>query len=68
MPDGVTRSDVIGLVRSGIDAHVLGATRADELLRASGFATVVAEPEICDAFGVPQTFAHSSLIRRWVEG
>ncbi len=66
MPDGVTRSDVIGLARSGIDVHVLGVARADELLRASGFSTVVAEPAICDAFGVPQTFEHSSLIRRWV--
>ena len=66
MPEAVTLSDVIGLAKTRIDAHVLGVSRADELLRESGFTTVVAGEQVCGAFSNPAKADSSSLIQRWL--
>jgi len=66
MPEAVTLSDVIGLAKTRIDAHVLGVSRADELLRESGFTTVVAGEQVCGAFSDPAKADGSSLIQRWL--
>ena len=66
MPEAVTVSDVVGLARARIDAHVLGVSRADELLRESGFKTVVAGERVCEAFSDPAKADNSSLIQRWL--
>ena len=66
MPEAVTLSDVIGMARPRIDAHVLGVSRADELLRESGFKTVVAGDRVCGAFSDPASADNSSLIQRWL--
>ena len=66
MAERVTRSDIIGLAKTQVDAHVLGLFRADELLRESGFRTVVAEAKLCQAFSDPAQAASSSLIREWL--
>ncbi len=66
MPEPVTRADTIGLARTRIDAHTLGLSRADELLRASGFRTVIAGPPLCGAFSEPARAENSSRIRKWL--
>ena len=66
MPEAVTLGDVIGLAKTRMDAHVLGVSRADELLRESGFKTVVAGERVCGAFSDPAKADSSSLIHRWL--
>jgi len=66
MPEPVTLSDVIGLAKTRIDAHVLGVSRAHELLRESGFKTVMAGEQVCGAFSDPAKADNSSLIQRWL--
>ena len=66
MPEPATLSDVIGLSRTRIDVHMLGISRVDELLRESGFKTVLAGQALCGAFSDPANVDNSSLIRRWL--
>ena len=66
MPKPVLLSDKIGFARAGADAHMLGISRADELLRESGFTSVVADAIVCNAFDNPAKADRSSLIRNWL--
>jgi len=66
MPETPIPSDVIGLAKSRVDAHTLGVSRADELLRACGFKTVVTDDAVSEAFCAPAQADNSSLIRRWL--
>ncbi len=66
MPEAVIASDVIGLAKPRVDAHTLGVSRADELLRACGFTTVLADDVANAAFCAPAQADNSSLIRRWL--
>ena len=66
MPEGATASDVIGLAKPRVDAHTLGMSRANELLRACGFKTIVADDVVSTAFCAPAQAGTSSLIRRWL--
>ena len=66
MPEAAIASDVIGLAKPRVDAHTLGVSRADELLRACGFATVLADDVANKAFCAPAQADNFSLIRRWL--
>ncbi len=66
MPEAAIASDVIGLAKPRIDAPTLGVSRADELLRACGFTTVLADEVASEAFCAPAQADNSSLIRRWL--
>ena len=66
MPEAIIASDVIGLAKPRIDAHTLGVSRVDELLRACGFTTVLADNVASEAFCAPAQTDNSSLIRRWL--
>jgi len=66
MPEGAIASDVIGLAKPRVDAHTLGVSRADELLRACGFKTVLADDAVSGALCAPAQADMSSLIRRWL--
>jgi hypothetical protein len=66
MPEAAIASDVIGLAKPRVDTHTLGVSRADELLRACGFKTVVADDVVSEALCAPGQADNSSLIRRWL--
>ena len=66
MPEAAIASDVIGLAKPLVDAHTLGVSRVDELLRACGFKTLVADDVVSEAFCTPAQADKSSLIRRWL--
>jgi len=66
MPEPAVASDVIGLVKPRLDAHMLGISRADELLQACGFKTVIADEGVCEALCDPADANNSSLIRKWL--
>ncbi len=66
MTEQIALGDIIGLAKTQVDAHMLGLSRADELLRESGFKTAVAEPHVCKAFSDPAQTANSALIRKWL--
>lgn len=66
MPESAIASDVFGLAKPRVDAHTLGVSRADELLRACGFKTVVADDVVSEAFSAPAQADNSSLIRKWL--
>jgi len=66
VPEPATASDVIGLAKPRVDAHTLGLSRADELLRVCGFKTVVADDVVSEAFCTPAQADNSSLIRKWL--
>ncbi|NIA08046.1 MAG: cobalamin-binding protein [Actinobacteria bacterium] len=66
MPKVAITSDVIGLAKPRLDAHMLGISRVDELLQACGFKTVVAGEAVCEALCDPADADNSSLIRKWL--
>ena len=53
MPEPAIVSDVIGLARPRVDAHTLGVSRANELLQACGFKTVVPDDDLSRALCAP---------------
>jgi len=61
-----TRSDRFGLVRPAIDAHTLGLSSVEQILRDCGFATVTADAEACDAFSDPDRPQNAAIIERWL--
>ena len=66
MPKPTITSDIIGLAKPRLDAHMLGISRVDELLQACGFKTVVASEDVCEALCNPSEANNSSLIRKWL--
>ena len=66
MPRPAITSDVIGLAKPRLDAHMLGISRVDELLQACGFKTVIADEGVCEALCNPAEAGNSSLIRKWL--
>jgi hypothetical protein len=66
MPEAAIASDVIALARPRVDAHTLGVSRANDLLRACGFKTIVADDLVSEALCAPAKADNSSLIRRWL--
>ncbi len=65
MPERITASDVIGLVRPDVDAHVLGIQSVMELLRECGVACASADATVCRAFGRPEAPESRSVIEGW---
>ncbi|MCD6336073.1 MAG: cobalamin-binding protein [Candidatus Latescibacteria bacterium] len=66
MTTQITRSDVIGLAKTEVDAHNLGISTIDEILRECGFTTIVSGSLISKAFSDPQKANHASLIQKWI--
>ncbi len=66
MPEPAIASDVIGLARPQVDAHTLGVSRVNDLLRACGITTVLVDDVTSEAFCAPAQADNSSLIRRWL--
>lgn len=66
MKYALTQNDCFGLVRPAVDAHTLGISSVEQILRDCGFATVVADVAACEAFGSPQSPASAAAIERWL--
>ncbi len=66
MPKPMKPSDIVGLVKTEVDAHVLGISTIDDILQESGFTTVIGNPEVSRAFSNPSNANNSSLIQKWV--
>jgi len=66
MTQGVTGIDCFGLVRPALDAHTLGVSSVEQLLRDCGLRTVTADAAACQAFGAPDHPASGVEIERWL--
>lgn len=61
-----TRADCFGLARPAVDAHTLGLSGVEQILRACGFRTVTADAAACEAFGQPARVGNAGRIERWI--
>jgi hypothetical protein len=66
MVDSWSASDQLGILKPGVDAHVLGVTSVVELLGECGCAVTVAPDEVCRAANHPEGAGESDAIERWV--
>jgi hypothetical protein len=66
MPIRITKTDCLGLVRPAVDAHTLGLSSVEQMLHDCGYATVMADADICAAFDEPQDPARLDAIQRWL--
>lgn len=61
-----TQADCFGLARPAVDAHTLGISAVEQILRECGFRTVIADAAACEAFGRPETTANIARIESWI--
>ena len=61
-----TRADVFGLVRPAVEAHTLGISSVEQILRDCGYRTVTAGAQACAAFGRPEEPSSISEIEGWI--
>jgi hypothetical protein len=64
--DSWSASDCLGIVKPGVDAHVLGVTSVAELLQECGCTVAVAPEEVCRAANRPEGGTESEIIERWI--
>ncbi|MFH1731553.1 MAG: cobalamin-binding protein [Planctomycetota bacterium] len=60
------RTDRFGLVHPALDAHTLGISSAQGLLRACGHSCVVADVAACQSFGIPADPQSAAAIEQWL--
>ena len=63
----LSRSEVFGLVRLGVDAHTLGISMLSELLEECGYRVVVADQATCDAAHRSEDEESRRRICRWID-
>jgi hypothetical protein len=61
-----TRSDRFGLVRPAVEAHTLGVSSVEQILRDCGYEAVVGDAAACDAFGRPEDAGNLAVIEQWL--
>lgn len=66
MKTPVTPEDRFGLVRPMVDAHTLGLSSVEQLLRDCGYESVMADAAACEAFGRPREPRHAAAIEQWL--
>ncbi len=66
MRSRITRSDVFGLVKTALDAHTLGVSVVEQLLKDCGLRAVTAPAEVCEAAGEPSRPGSIALLERWI--
>jgi hypothetical protein len=66
MTDSWSASDRLGIVKPGVDAHLLGVTSVAELLEECGCAVTVAPDEVCRAANHPEGAGASDTIELWI--
>lgn len=62
----MTQKDRLGLVHPTIDSHTLGISSIAQILEDCGFAAVIADTQVCDAFGSPEKDAKAAVMERWI--
>ena len=68
MQDSWSASDRLGILKPGVDAHVLGVTSVTELLEECGCAVCVAPDDVCRAANRPEGGHESGAIETWIRG
>jgi len=61
-----TRADRFGLVRPAIEAHTLGISSVEQLLRDCGYDVIVGDVAACEAFGRPEDVRSLAAIEQWL--
>ena len=61
-----TRTDRFGLVRPAIEAHTLGISSVEQILRDCGYEVIIGDAAACEAFGRPHDAANVAAIERWL--
>jgi hypothetical protein len=64
--DSWSASDCLGILKPGVDAHVLGITSVAELIGECGCTALVAPEEVCQAANRPEGGPESDAIERWI--
>jgi hypothetical protein len=59
-------SDCLGILKPGVDAHVLGVTSVAELLGECGCSVSTASDDVCQAASRPEGGRESEAIERWL--
>jgi hypothetical protein len=62
----VSRGEVFGFVKPTVDAHTLGISVVEQLLKDCGFEVVIADTTICQAVAQPAKLNHVTLIEQWL--
>ncbi|HUT57108.1 MAG TPA: cobalamin-binding protein [Phycisphaerae bacterium] len=62
----LTKKDRFGLVRPAVDAHTLGISSVEQILRDCGYPCIVADAATCEAFGAPQDISSMAIISFWL--
>ncbi len=60
------KSDRLGFIRPALDAHTLGIYSAAQLLADCGYASVIANRQVCAACERPELAINASPIREWI--
>jgi hypothetical protein len=66
MRAALTRADRFGLARPSVDAHTLGISSVEQLLKDCGYQSVVADAATCEAFSRPEQIDSIPLVERWI--
>lgn len=61
-----TTSDRFGLVRPAVEAHTLGISSVEQILRECGYRVVVGDSAACEAFDRPEDPRCLAVIERWL--
>ena len=68
MQDSWSASDRLGILKPGVDAHVLGVTSVAELLEECSCAVALAPDDVCRAANRPEGGYESGTIETWIRG
>jgi hypothetical protein len=61
-----TKRDRFGLVRPALDAHTLGISSVEQILRDCGYPCLVADAPTCEAFASPEVDTNASILQSWL--
>lgn len=61
-----TSADCFGFVRPAVDAHTLGISAVEQLLRDCGFRVMIADAALCQAVGELRRPGNMEIVERWI--
>lgn len=61
-------NDRLGLIHSSLDAHTLGVSSIEQLVRQCGLRAIVAEQEVRDSIAQGEEFASVRVLKDWIQG
>jgi hypothetical protein len=66
MKTAPTREDRFGLVRPAVDAHTLGISSVEQILRDCGYPCIVADAPTCAALAAPEVLSNAAVLQGWL--